>query len=163
METPQSHGTCRASIGNPFQYLTFFKARKYLLCLNGLLCTWIQYISISFHPVIGYKQNGIVSWKEPSRIAEFNCLTSPGLIKRRSTLLRAQSKSLLNINRQEALTTSLGSIFQCSSAFTIKKFFLMFDLTLLVKFCDIPMHPAINSQKQSPAPHSVLLLLRSCR
>lgn len=39
----------------------------------------------------------------------------------------------------------------------------MSSLTLLVKLCDIPVHPAINPHKQSLASPSVLLLLRSCR
>lgn len=65
----------------PIPVFDHSQGKEVPLCLNGLLRTRIQYISISFHPVIGCKQNGIVR-KEPSRMAEINCLTSPGLIKR---------------------------------------------------------------------------------
>lgn len=58
--------------------------------------------------------------------------------KVKAVLLRALFECLLNSDRHEASTTSLGSLFQCLSNFTVKNFFPMSILT-------IPWHSYVHS------------------
>lgn len=65
-------------------------------------------------------------WKRPIKT---KCLTTSGLIKSRSILLRAQSRCLLNIDRHGTSIASLGSLFLHLTIFIVNIFFPMFILT----------------------------------
>lgn len=59
-----------------------------------------------------------------------NCLSTSGLTRNWSLLLRALSKCFLNTDRRGASTSSLGSLFQYLTSLSIKKCFLIFSLKL---------------------------------
>jgi len=76
-------------------------------------------------------------------------------------LLRALSKCLLNADRLETSTASLGSLFQCLTTLLVKKCFLMSSLNL--SWCSFEPFPCVLSldpRGKSSAPRSPLPLLR---
>ena len=79
-------------------------------------------------------------------------------------LTHQTSRQFLNTSRNGDSSTSLGSLFQCSSPLSEKKFFLISNLNL--PWCNLRPLPLVLSllpgRKGQPPPHSKLLS-RSCK
>jgi len=72
-----------------------------------------------------------------------------------SRLHRTASRRVLNISREEDSTTSLGSLFQCSSTLRGKKFFLMFRWNFLCfHLCPLPLVLLLGTTEKSLVPSS---------
>ena len=72
----------------------------------------------------------MLSWKGPIRIIESSCWPCTEHAKGHTMCLRALSKGFLNSLRLGAVTTALGSLFQCPSTLWVKNFFLISNLNL---------------------------------
>jgi len=77
-----------------------------------------------------------------------------------SKLFRNWYRWVLNIFRGDP-TTSLGSLFQCSVALTVKVFFLMYVLNFSwCSFCPLILILLLHATEKSPAPFIYLLHFR---
>lgn len=85
--------------------------------------------------------NGMLEWTFKDH--QVQLLSNSGLTRIQSVLLRVSSKCPMNTARHGTSTASLGSIFQCLTTFTLRKHFLMPNLTLLCQLCAIPIHPSV--------------------
>lgn len=75
--------------------------------------------------------------------------------------LRIVSRQLLDISSEGSSTTSLGSLFQCSVTYIVRKFFLMFRLNFLcISFCLLPVVLLLGTTKKTLAPPSWHTLFR---
>lgn len=94
-------------------------------------------------------------------IIQSNYLTNSGLTKSYKMLLRTSPKYLLNTDKLGALTSCLGSLFQCLNTHLFKTCFLMPSLNLpWCNFKPLPCVLSMDARKKRPEPHSPLALLR---
>lgn len=72
----------------------------------------------------------MLSWKRPSRIMGSTSWPCSGHPKNHTTGLRAFFQCCLISDRLCAVTTCMGNLFQCSTSFCVKNFFLILNLMI---------------------------------
>jgi len=70
---------------------------------------------------------------------------------------KALSNLVLNTARKGAVTTALRNVFQCLSTVTVKNYFLISNLNLLLSFSlkSLPLDLSLNAVVKSPLPSSL--------